>query len=101
MTNTLYPPTRSLKLFSHPNNRNPQPPLHPQNGHTTEPPPQRRPNYPHVVHAFRYAASHSKHRTNYTNLHKYNTQPMNTSNTRGTTPDYIYIKKVKYHSAKR
>jgi len=57
------PPTRSLKLCSHPTNRNPPTPSSITHiGHTNEPPPWRRSNYPHVVHAFRYAASYNKHR---------------------------------------
>jgi len=41
----------------------------------------------YVVHAYRYAASYNKHRTNWTNLHKYDTLNQEIQ----VTPDYGYI----------
>ena len=38
-----------------------------------------------------YAASHNKHRTNCTNLHKHNTQPVNTSDTHTRPHQTTYV----------
>jgi len=50
MTNTLYLPIRSLKHCKYLTNRKPPPPSY-RSSHTAKPPPQRRPDNPHVEHA--------------------------------------------------